>query len=148
MNTKILSILLAVSLAFNVFFIIALFQPRKQEDTAKTFEGRTELLAKQLELDQDQYKLFDRLRDEFVQLRQNRVSQRQIFLAELIKNQPDQKLLESFCAGDDADKYRLEKLALMQKFVRVLRPEQKQMFVEIINKRSSPSRQTSTPSAE
>ena len=148
MNTKILSRLLAVSLAFNIFLPIGFFLARKQEDTAKTFHGRTELLARQLNLDQDQYKVFEQLRDQFVKLRQDRLTQRRAFLTEVMKDKPDQKFLKNFCAGKDVAKYRPEVLALMQKFVRILRPEQKQMFVEIINKRFSTSRGTAAPPAK
>ena len=91
-----------------------------------------ELLAKRLDLDEEQYKNFQ-------QRRQSMGGKRQAFLDELIKGQPDQKLLESFA---------LEVLALMQEFMRDLSPEQKQKFVEIISKRFSPSRQTSTAPAE
>ena len=62
-----------------------------------------------------------------------------LFLDELIKNKPDQKLLENLA---------LEKLALMQEFMRDLSPEQRQKLVEIISKRFSPSRQTTSPPAE
>ena len=146
MNTRILSILLAVSLAFNVFIPIGFLQASRQEDPAKRFHARTELFAKQLELDQDQYKVFNELRDQFVPLSQDMRAQRQAFLAEVVKDKPDQKLLKDFCAGKDVAKYRPEVLALMQKFIRILRPEQKQMFVEIINKRISTSRETNQPS--
>ena len=133
MKTKVLSILLAVSLAFNFFFTVGYFQAKKRMKLAHSPEGRMELLAKKLNLDEEQYKNFQ-------QRRQSMGGKRQVFLAELIKDKPDQKLLESFA---------LERIALMQEFMRDLSPEQKQMFVEIINKRSSPSRGTGTgPPAE
>ncbi len=132
MNTKILSILLAVSLAFNVFFVRGYLQAKKQMQLTQSHQGRMELLAKELNLDEEQY-------ERFQQRRQSMGPKRQVFLDELIKEKPDQKLLESFA---------LERIALMQEFMRDLSPEQKQKFVEIINKRFSPSRQTNTGPAE
>ena len=132
MKTKVLPILLAVSLAFNVFFALGYFQAKKQMQLAQSPQGRMELLAKELNLTEKQY-------DRFQQRRQSMGPKRQAFLAELIKDKPDQKLLESFA---------LERIALMQEFMRDLSPEQKQKFVEIINKRFSPSRQRSTGPGE
>lgn len=132
MKTKVLSILLAVSLAFNVFFTIGYFQAKKRMQLAHSPQGRMELLAKRLNLDEEQYKNFQ-------QRRRSMGSKRQVFLDELIKAKPDRKLLESFA---------LERIALMQEFMRDLSPEQKQKFVELINKRFSFSRKTSTGPAE
>ncbi len=133
MKTRILTILLAVSLAFNVFFIVGSFLDKKRMRLAHSPQGRMELLAKELNLTEEQYKNFQHRR-------QSMGPKRQAFLDELIKDKPDQKLLESFA---------LERLALVQEFMRDLSPEQKQKFVEIINRRFSPSRQTSPgPPAE
>ena len=147
-ETKILPILLAVSLAFNVFFTLGFVQARKRMQLASSFHGRTELLAKQLNLDQAQYKTFKQLRDEFTQLRQSRAAKRQALFDELMKDQPNQKVLESLCTVDDIKQRKMQILTLMQRFMSILRPEQKQQFVEIINKRFSPSRQSPTAPAE
>ena len=144
MKTKIIPIILAVSLAFNVFFTLGFFQARKHMRFADSFHGRTERLAKRLNLDQEQYKTFQQLRDEFAQLRQSRTTKRQALFEELIKNQPNQKVLESLCAGDDLKQRQMQILALMQRFMSILQPEQKQQFVEIMNKRYSTSRRTTT----
>ena len=145
MKTRILPILLAVSLAFNVFFILG--QARKRMQLANSFHERTERLAKQLSLDEAQYKTFQQLRDEFSQLRQSRAAKRQALFDELMKDQPNQKVLESLCTVDDIKQRKMQILTLMQKFMSILRPEQKQQFVEIMNKRFSTSRET-TPPAE
>ena len=132
MKTRILTILLAVSLAFNIFFTVGFFLAKKRMQLAHSPQGRMELLAKKLNLDEEQYKNFQ-------QRRQSMGGKRQAFLDELIKGKANKKLLKSFA---------LEVLALMQEFMGDLSPEQKQKFVEIINKRFSPSRQTSSPPAE
>ena len=82
---------------------------------------------------EEQYKRFQERRPRMGE-------KRQALLDELIKDKPDQKLLESFA---------LERIAFMQEFMRDLSSEQKQKFVEIINKRFSLSPKTSTgPPAE
>ncbi len=128
MKTRNLIILLAASLAFNVFFAVGFLCAKKQMRLTCSPQGRMELMAKELDLTEEQY---ERLQ----QRRQSMGSKRQTFLAELIKNKPDQKLLESFA---------LERIALMQEFMSDLSPEQKQKFVEMINKRFSLSRETDT----
>ncbi|MCK4850367.1 MAG: hypothetical protein KAT11_03395 [Phycisphaerae bacterium] len=132
MRTKILSILLAVSVAFNIFVIVGSFQAKKQMKTAPTFRSHRELLIKELKLDEDQLKLFQ-------QPHQNRSEQQRTFLAELIKDKPDQEFLESF---------HLQRLVRTQEFISILRPEQKKKFVEIFNKQLSTSRETTAPPAE
>ncbi len=132
MKTRILTIFLAVSLGFNVFCIVDYLYPKKETRLALNPQGRMELLAKELNLTEEQY-------ERFQQRRQSISSKRQAFLDELIKGKPDQKLLESFA---------LERIASMQEFMRDLSPEQKQKFVEIISKRFSPSRQSDTAPAE
>ncbi len=132
MKTRILTILLAVSLGFNVFCILDYLYPKKETRLALTPQGRMEFLAKELNLSEEQY-------DRFQQRRQSMGPKRQAFLAELIKEEPDQKLLESFA---------LERIVLMQEFMRDLSPEQKQKFVEIINKRFSTSRVPATAPAK
>ena len=132
MRTKILSILLAVSLAFNLFFILGFFQAKKQMEPVQTVRSHREIFLEQLDLDENQLKFFQ-------QPRQNRSEQSRAFLAELIKDKPDQKLLESF---------HLQKLVRTQEFISILRPEQKQKFVEIFNKQFSTSRETTAPPAQ
>lgn len=142
MKTKIIPILLAVSLGFNIFFALASFQTRKRMQLAHSFHGRTEILAKQLGLDDDQYKTFQQLRDQYSQLRQSRGTKRKALFEELIKDQPSQKVLESLYTVDDLKQRQTQILNLMQRFMHILRAEQKQKFVEIMNKRYATSRTT------
>ena len=48
----VLRIVLVVSLAFNIFFVLGFVQAGKQEKRAKTLEGRARIMAAKLELDQ------------------------------------------------------------------------------------------------
>ena len=133
MKTRILTILLAVSLGFNVFCVVDYLYPKKQTRLPHSPQDQMERLAKRLDLTDEQF-------ERFKQRRQSMGDKCQVFLDELIKGKPDQKLLESFA---------LERLALIQEFMRDLSPEQKQKFVEMINKRFSLSPKTSTgPAAE
>ena len=131
----ILSILLAISLAFNVFFAVGYFQACKEAEIAQTLEGRAKMMAQKLNLDVQQYKVFEGLLAEFVQLREAKNAQRDAFLSELLKDEPDEKVLENFCAGDSAKQHRLAGLALMRKFIGILHPHQRELFVEIMKKR-------------
>ena len=139
MKTRNLTILLVVSLAllvaslaFNVCFTVGYSQAKKRMRLLHSPQARMEFLAKKLNLSQEQY-------NNFKQRRQSMGPKRQAFLDELIKDKPNQKLLE---------KLALEKLALRQEFMRDLSPEQRQMFVEIINKRFSLNRGVNTSPAE
>ena len=129
MKTKILTIVLVLSLVFNVFFALGYFPILRHKRQGKTFHGRTERIAEKLNLDQDQYKLFQ-------DIRESKSNQRQAYLAELVKDNPDQKLLE---------RLSLEGLNNMQKFMRSLRPEQRQLFLEMRTRRVATKAPTDAP---
>lgn len=124
MKTKTLTILLVVSLTFNVFCAVGFLHAKQRRRLAHSPQGRIQLLAKRLDLTEEQCNYFK-------QRHQSMGSKRQAFLDELIKDKPDQKLLE---------KLALKRIALVQEFMRDLSPDQKQKFVEIINKRFSTGR--------
>ena len=137
MKRTLLVIILAVSLAFNILFAAGYLQARKRMEEARTFRGRSEALARQLELDAEQYEVFNHLRDEFEQLSGRMASEREVFINELIKEKPDQKILEDFCVGKSMKQIRLERLALMQRFVSILRQDQRAKLVERVKNRSA-----------
>ena len=138
MKAKLPWILLAVSFAFNAFFAIGFLHAGGEMKRKKTFRARAEFVAKKLDLDDQQRKLFEDSLDKIEQLSRDRRSGLDAFLAELIKDEPDTKRLEDYVAGDSAKKYRLAKLAVMRKFIGILRPQQRQLLVELIKKRRSP----------
>ena len=140
----ILSSLLIISLAFNVFFTVGFFRACKQEDRAWTIEGRAHIMADKLKLDGQQHKVFETLLAEFAKLRQTRAAQQDAFFAELVKNHPNEKMLEDLCAGDSVKQYRLDMLALMRKFIGMLNPQQRETFLEIIRSHNSSDRVAAT----
>lgn len=136
----ILLTLLIISLAFNVCFTVGFFQASKQRDRARTFEGRTHIMAAKLKLDGQQCKVFETLLAEFTKLRQTRAAQRDAFFTELVKNQPNEKMLKDLCAGEAVRQYRLDTLTLMRKFISILHPQQREIFLEIIRSHNSSDR--------
>ena len=138
MKLKLPWILLVISLAFNAFFLIGFTQARKQIERAKTFRGRTEAIAKQLNLDPQQYENFTRIRDEFEQLLRQLTEKRQEFFAELVKDHPDQKVVDAFRSGDSVKQLRLQVLDRIESFFGILRPEQRQKLVELVRKQAGP----------
>jgi Spy/CpxP family protein refolding chaperone len=133
MRTETLTKLLVISVAFNIAFTVGFLYTGYRMRLAHSPQGRMDRWAKKLDLTDEQA-------ERFKQRRQSIGAKRQAFLAELIKDEPDQKLLESFA---------LEKLALKQESIRELSPEQKQKFIERMNKRVSLRRKTDTgPPAE
>ena len=139
MKTKVPWILLAVSLAFNVFFAAGYVRAKDRMAKRRTFKGRARIMARKLKLDDRQLEAFEQLLSEYGQLRKNRAPQREAFMAELIKAKPDEKLLEEHVAGEAARKRRLAKLALMRKFIGLLTPQQREQFVQSVKKRRSSS---------
>lgn len=132
MKGKILTIVLVISLAFNGFFALGYFQAHRHRRAGKRFHSFGERIAKKLDLDDQQYQLFS-------ELRENGKARRQIYLGELMKDEPDQKLLE---------RLSLERLANMQKFIGMLRPEQKQALTQMCRKRFGSGSANSSPPEE
>ena len=133
-------ILLAISLAFNIFFAVGFLRARSRMQRARTFRGRAEIIAKRLQLDDRQLEVFEGLLGEYEQLRKERAPERDLFLAEIVKDKPDEKVLEDFVAGDSVKQHRLARLAVMRRFVGLLRPEQREKFIEIVKGPTSASR--------
>jgi len=139
MKAKAPWILLAVSLAFNIFFAVGYVHAKGRMAKRRGFKGRARIVARKLKLDDRQQQELESIFGEFDQLRKDRAPQRDAFMAELIKDEPDEKLLEEFMAGEAAKTRRLAKLALMRKFIRLLTPQQREQFVQLVKKRSSSS---------
>ena len=139
MNKKAVWIVLVISLAFNAFFLAGFQQSRKQMASRKTFRGRAEAFAQKLQLDEQQHEKFQALLDEAEQLREGRTAKRDAFWKELIKDEPDEDLLADYMYGKTMQEHRRTTLALMRKFVGILRPEQREEFVELIQQKQ-PSR--------
>jgi len=139
MKAKIPWILLAVSLAFNVFFAIGYVQAKDRMAKSRGFKARARMIARKLDLDDRQQKAFEDILGQFDQLRKDRAPQRDAFMAELIKDEPDDRRLEEYMTGEEAKNRRLANLALMRKFIGILTPQQRQKYVELVKERRSSS---------
>ena len=139
MKTKVPWVLLAVSLAFNVFFAVGYFQAKDRMAKRRGFKGRARIIARKLKLDDRQQQAFEGILGEFDQLRKDRVPHRDAFLAELIKDEPDEKVLEEFKVGEAAKTRRLANLALTRKFIGLLTLQQREQYVQSVKKRRSSS---------
>lgn len=144
----ILVTLLIISLAFNVFFVLGSVQISKEPDKSRSFEDRAHRIAEKLQLDQQQYERFEQFLARFNELRQANASRREEFFDELLKPDPDQKLLKDFYVGSAALEYRLARLAVMQEFIEMLSPQQRDMFVQMIGNRRSSSSDTQKTQSE
>ena len=139
MKAKVPWILLAVSPAFNVFFTVGYVRAKGRMAKRRGFKGRARIIARKLKLDDRQQREFEKVLGEFDQLRKDRAPQRDAFMAELTKDEPDEKLLEEFMAGEAATTRRLANLALMRKFIGLLTPQQREQYVQLVKKRRSSS---------
>lgn len=139
MKTKLPWILLLISVAFNAFFAVGFLEAKSGMSKAHSLEGRAELLAKRLKLDDQQRKAMEGLVEEARRLRKARAPRRDALLAEIMKDKPDEKALEDLVNGAAANKHRLDRLALIRKMIDLLRPEQRDKWVDLIKKRTSAS---------
>ena len=140
MKARLPWMLVAVSVVFNVFFVISFVRARSEAETPRTFLEKAHRLARKLDLDEQQMAEFEHVIDEMERLRAERGPLREAFLAEMIKEDPDDKVLENYVAGETAIEYRLNKLSVALKLVALLKPEQRQTFVELIRKRGATSK--------
>ena len=143
-----LSILLAVSLAFNVFAVVGYLLPYVEPQHARSPEARAKMMAEKLSLDPQQQAIYEKLMLAHAKLREARSLRRDAFYAELLKEHPDEEELKAYLTSSSTDEHRLAMLALVQKFVGVLRPEQRDMFVQTIRNRHSSNPDTRRPSSD
>lgn len=140
MKARLPWIVLVASVAFNAFFIVGYLRVHGPGSSPKTFRSRMKLLGKRLDLDEQQGSRFDALVGEQEKLMARRGPQREKMLAELTKDEPDEKVLEAFFEGDEARRHRRERMLLMQKLMKLLRPEQREKLLEQIKAHTSPSK--------
>lgn len=140
MKRKLPLILLLISLAFNVFGVVGFICAKARMARMHSPEGRARYIAKKLDLDEGQMTAFDGLLARYLELREERAPQRDEFLDEMLKDEPDRPALVELMTGEQADKHRLARLDLMLEFFDLLRPEQRQKFVEMMKKYRSGSK--------
>ena len=95
------------------------------------------MIAERLDLDDAQSKVFEGLLDRYKTLRKEKGPRREAFWSEMLKDEHDRQKLEDYMVGEEADKYRMEMLKLIEEFIDSLRAEQREKFVEMVKKRGS-----------
>lgn len=141
-------ILLAVSLGANVFLVRRYVWTPDEPAELRTFEQRVRIMADKLDLDDEQAEYFEQFLVRFKDFREQNAPQRDKYLAEIIKPEPDQRFLRDYHVGSEADKRRLAMMDMMRDFIEILRPEQRQLFIDMITHRSSSSSDPPKPSTE
>ena len=140
MKSRLPWILVLASLTFNVLFVAGFVGARSDAAKPRNYRDRFKRIAEKLDLDEQQWQAVEQFLDKRAKLRKDRAPQRDALLAEIVKEKPDKKALEESVLGEAARDYRLARLALMQEFIAVLRPQQREKYVELIRKRRSASR--------
>jgi len=144
LKRHILWILLAGSLAFNGFFALGFIQARNMVQKFQSPQGRAEILAERLKLTPEQKTLF--WRESRVIARQGfeiakeleKVTNR--FFAEVQKENPDREVIFQILSQTNHDRARLTRIRTEHWMIimRSLRPEQRQLFVDLIRAKSFP----------
>jgi len=147
MKRKILTTLLAASLAFNVCFAAGYLQAKAHIEMTRTPEGRAELFLRKLDLDEEQMAEVRRLRDAyFAEWRQRMEAKRaeyDRFWTEIVKDDPDEAALETFIQSASGVEIRARFVRYMRDFMKVLRPDQRRQVVDQMRRRSSNSEKQS-----
>ena len=139
MKIRWLWVLLCVSVVFNVLFAIGYVRAQANAGQKWSFEQRARWIADHLDLDTDQQRAFDSLLEETLakraQLRQGMKPWREKFFAELVKDQPDEAVLGEFLEQDHFKVRRQLMIEQIRKLMTILKPSQRQQFVEVMRKR-------------
>ena len=146
MKRRILWVLLVVSLAFNVAFLLGYLHALSTMRKSKTPEGRAQLLADRLELDGAQKEAYEQIRKavlaEWERLDQeyDADANNKAFWAEMAKDEPDANRLHELRARaveyrNEFERVRIDSLLKLQ---RLLRPEQRLKLRELIEDRQRP----------
>lgn len=139
-HKKLLVILLIISVSFNVFFILGYARTRHVVKTLKTPEGRAEFVSKKLKLNQKQkdafFKLGEKIGVEKLKMKKQYSKEAEMFWQELLKTNPDSQKIS---AGLELRSALERKLLPLQhdfliKFLTILTPEQKKLFVNLLSK--------------
>lgn len=128
-----LYILLAVSLAFNVFAVLGYLLPHAKPHHSRSAQQRAQIMAEKLGLDAQQQAIYEQMMVTHVKLRDARSPRRKAFYAELLKEDPDEQVIKDYFTSSSSDEHRLAMLALMEKFLGSLTTEQRRMFVDTMN---------------
>lgn len=139
-NKRWLIIFLILSVSFNVFFILGYARTRLVVKMLETPEGRAEFVSKKLELNQEQkatlYQLGEKIGMEKLKMKEQHSKEIEIFWQELLKNNPDPQKISFGLELRLALDRKLQPLQqdFLIKFLKILTPEQRKLFVNILRK--------------
>ena len=130
-------ILLAASVAFNVFVLVGMLRAHSRPRRMKTPEGLARRLAEELEMDAQQEaeciawaRKVSAARTAF----EKGIDERhQKFWAEIVKDHPDEAVLQEFLQSQGADPRR-RFVSHMRDLMKILRPEQRRQAAEFFSK--------------
>ena len=137
-----LTVLLVVSLCFNVCFIIGFARTRSVLKQLRTDEGRVHLIARQLNLSVEQEAQFVRLRAELQQemdrYQKENASEIDAFWAEMSKDNPDMEKIKALlhASAGKREALRLVTIEYMRRAFPLLTPEQRKGLAKMIRERS------------
>lgn len=129
-------VLLAVSVAFNGLFAVGMLMARARHRRLATPEGRAELLADELGMDEEQRAAHRELAKEFrvrrEELRGRHRAEFQKAWAELVKDEPDERVLEEFIRTSGSSEKRKLFVEHTRGLMKILQPQQRERAAEII----------------
>ncbi len=137
-----LTVLLLISICFNVCFIIGYARTRSVLKQLQTDEGRIHLIARQLNLSKEQEAQFVRLRAELREkmdrYQRENAGEIDAFWAEMSKDNPDMDKIKALldASGGKREALRLVTIEYMRKAFPLLAPEQRKSLAKMIRERS------------
>ena len=139
MKLKVLWLLLAASIAFNVFFALGAFNTRKVAIRAGTPGGWSEVFADKIGLDEQQKAAYEAWHDNGTAQRRERSTKYRAdfdkFWAEIVKDEPDEAVLEEFIQSSQGGDLRRRFVARTRELMEILRPDQRKAAVEMLRSR-------------
>ncbi len=140
---KILLLLLALSIGFNVFFAAGYLRARREFERMQqrnkmlqTFEGRCQLFIEKLDLDLQQRGVFEQLLKEFMEknrtLAEEQHDELERFLQEIVKDKPDPLVTEDYINNPRVFEQRRIMVEQLLEFMRYLSPEQRRELANTI----------------
>ncbi len=141
---RILWILLAGSIAFNVFFAVGFIQARHTVAKFQSPKGRAEILAERLRLTPEQQKVFWRegraIARQGLEIAKEIDKVQNRFFAEVQKDNPNREIIFQILSQTNDERARLTRIRTEHWMVvmQSLTPAQRKMFVDLVRARVLP----------
>jgi len=125
-------ILLAASVAFNIFFVVGMIRAHDRHGAMRTPEERARCLADKLDMDAEQRaKCLEWQRDvaadrKAFEKTMAESGRREAFWAEIVKDEPDDAALKAFIESSHGVEGRRQFVRRLRELMQMLRPEQRQ----------------------